>query len=113
MLSEDLSSSILGILNAGTRCSLSLRSLGCIVILPLLCESYSSSSFNLSILEEDLTSPIERTLGSNVDALAKPVRASVGMGVALLPPTILGPMLENKRDGEGSPGEEDIAAAAA
>lgn len=37
----------------------------------------------------------------------------MGTAVALLPLTRLGPILENNRDGEGSPGEEDIAATAA
>lgn len=54
-----------------------------------------------------------RDLRSIVDALANPVTASVGIGVTLLPLTRPGRILNSNRDGEGSPGEEDIDTAAA
>ena len=60
----------------------------------------------------DLQLSIKLALRNNVDALANPVIASAGIGVALLPLTRLGAMSEKRRDGEGSPGEEDIAAVA-
>ena len=68
----------------------------------------------LLVVEEGPALSIEPSLRKSVDALANPVTASVGIGVALLPLTKLGPMFENKSDGEGSPGdEEDIGAVAA
>ena len=75
--------------------------------------SYLSEAPSLLLLRRGPASSTERALRINVDALANPVAASVGIGVALLPLTRLGHMTENNSDGEGSPGEEDLATAAA